>query len=103
MVPGPKVAGARIGALAEPGQILVSKTVVDLVVGSGIRFADSGEHYLKGVPGTWQLLAVAGQSDAERPRAEPAQKYMTSADRLTVRLARRAPRVMQALTRMAQR
>ena len=44
--------GARVGALAEPREVLVSGTVKDLVVGSGIDFADRGEHELKGVPGT---------------------------------------------------
>jgi class 3 adenylate cyclase len=49
---------ARVEALAEPGQVLVSRTVVDLVVGSAIHFADQGEHVLKGVPGTWRLFSV---------------------------------------------
>jgi class 3 adenylate cyclase len=51
---------ARIGALAGPGEILVSRTVKDLVVGSGIDFAERGEHVLKGVPGSWKLFAVTG-------------------------------------------
>jgi len=50
---------ARVGALAAPGEVLVSGTVKDLVVGSGIEFGDRGEHELKGVPGTWKLFAVA--------------------------------------------
>ena len=49
---------ARIGALAAPGEVLVSGTVKDLVVGSGIEFGDRGEHELKGVPGTWRLFTV---------------------------------------------
>ncbi len=49
---------ARVGALAAPGDVLVSGTVKDLVVGSGINFSDRGEHELKGVPGTWKLFAV---------------------------------------------
>lgn len=51
--------GARIGALAAPREVLVSNTVKDLVVGSGIEFADRGEHALKGVPGTWRLWAAS--------------------------------------------
>lgn len=51
---------ARVVALAEPGEVLVSSTVKDLVVGSGIEFADRGEHDLKGVPEPWRLFAVAG-------------------------------------------
>ncbi|MFZ0665953.1 MAG: adenylate/guanylate cyclase domain-containing protein [Acidimicrobiales bacterium] len=50
--------GARVGALADRSEVLVSRTVVDLVAGSGIRFVDRGEHQLKGVPGSWQLYAV---------------------------------------------
>ncbi len=47
-------------AVAAPGEILVSRTVHDLVAGSGIRLRDRGTHRLKGVQGQWQLLAVAG-------------------------------------------
>ena len=50
--------GARIGALGDPGEVLASSTVKDLVVGSGIEFADRGSHSLKGVPGEWKLFAV---------------------------------------------
>ncbi len=50
--------GARVAALAGPGEVLVSGTVKDLVAGSGLAFDDRGEHELKGVPGTWRLYAV---------------------------------------------
>ena len=50
--------GARVAALAAPGEVLVSSTVKDLVAGSGIEFEERGEHELKGVPGTWRLYAV---------------------------------------------
>jgi class 3 adenylate cyclase len=52
--------GARVGSAAGPGEVLVSRTVTDLVAGSGIEFVDRGVHALKGVPGDWQLYAVAG-------------------------------------------
>ena len=52
--------GARVGAKAEPGEVLVSSTVTDLVVGSGLEFTERGTHVLKGVPGEWRLYAVAG-------------------------------------------
>ena len=45
----------RVQGLAEPGEVFVSETVPRLVAGSGIDFADNGEHELKGVPGTWRL------------------------------------------------
>ena len=50
--------GARVAALATPGEILVSSTVKDLVAGSGLRFRERGAHALRGVPGQWQLYAV---------------------------------------------
>jgi class 3 adenylate cyclase len=48
----------RIQAAAEPGEILASRTVVDLVAGSGIGFSDRGAHNLRGIPGDWQLCAL---------------------------------------------
>jgi class 3 adenylate cyclase len=51
--------GARVAAQADAGGILVSSTVKDLVVGSGLTFEDRGAYELKGVPGTWNLFAVA--------------------------------------------
>ncbi|GAC1305479.1 MAG: adenylate/guanylate cyclase domain-containing protein [Acidimicrobiales bacterium] len=55
---------ARVSSLAGPGEVLVSRTVTDLVAGSGIEFEDRGEQQLKGVPGSWRVLAVleAGSS-----------------------------------------
>ena len=52
---------ARVGALAEPGEVLVTSTVKDLVAGSGIAFVDRGAKQLKGIPDEWRLFA-AGQS-----------------------------------------
>ena len=52
--------GARVSALAAPEEILVSGTLRDLVVGSGLAFEDRGPHELKGVPGEWRLFAVTG-------------------------------------------
>jgi class 3 adenylate cyclase len=54
------VVGARIAALARPGEVLVSSTVRDLVAGSGLAFEDAGEHELKGVPDRWRLYRVVG-------------------------------------------
>jgi len=54
---------ARVESHATPGEVWVSRTVVDVVIGSGIEFASQGDHDLKGVPGRWELFAVrpAGQ------------------------------------------
>jgi DNA-binding SARP family transcriptional activator/class 3 adenylate cyclase len=51
---------ARIEALADPREVLVSRTVVDLIVGSGIETTDRDEHVLEGVPGEWRLFAAEG-------------------------------------------
>jgi class 3 adenylate cyclase len=51
--------GARVSALAGPNEVLVSSTLRDLVIGSGLEFEERGTHQLKGVPGEWHLLAVA--------------------------------------------
>jgi class 3 adenylate cyclase len=52
--------GARVSALAGPNDVLVSSTLRDLVIGSGLEFEDRGAHTLKGVPSEWRLFAVAG-------------------------------------------
>ena len=54
--------GARIGALADAGEVLVSSTVRELVVGSGLEFADRGVQTLKGAPGEWRLFAAESAS-----------------------------------------
>jgi len=51
--------GARVSALAGPNDVLVSSTLRDLVIGSGLEFDERGNHELKGVPGEWRLFAVA--------------------------------------------
>jgi len=51
--------GARVAAKAAPGEVLVSRTVKDLVAGSGIEFEERGTHELKGIAGEWQLYAVS--------------------------------------------
>jgi class 3 adenylate cyclase len=53
------VIGARVAAVAEGGEVLVSQTVKDLVAGAGVDFEERGEHELKGVPGSWRLYSVA--------------------------------------------
>ncbi len=92
--------GARVGAAAAPGEILVSRTVFDLVAGSGLRFASRGEHELKGVPGPWELYAVTGADvQAESLPAEPSMQ--TPMDRMALRSARQAPALSRAALRMA--
>jgi class 3 adenylate cyclase len=61
--------GARVAARAEPGEVLVSSTVKDLVAGSGLAFDDRGVQVLKGVPGDWHLFAVAREAGHARHAA----------------------------------
>jgi class 3 adenylate cyclase/pimeloyl-ACP methyl ester carboxylesterase len=91
--------GARVGAAADPGQVLVSRTVHDLVSGSGLSFVSRGEHELKGVPGRWELFAVthAGEQPESLPLEESLQ---TSMDKVVLQTARRAPRFVRAAVRL---
>jgi len=57
--------GARFSALGQPGEIVVSSTVKELVVGSNMQFTDCGEHELKGVPGSWRLHALGEECRAQ--------------------------------------
>ena len=50
--------GARVMGLAQPGEVLVSSTVKDIVAGSGLRFDERGTQVLKGVPGEWRLFSA---------------------------------------------
>jgi class 3 adenylate cyclase len=61
--------GARVAALADGGEVLVSSTVKDLVVGSGLEFVDRGDHELKGVPGEWRLFCLESSRAAQSSRA----------------------------------
>ena len=89
---------ARIGAAAAPGETLVSRTVSDLVAGSGFNFATRGTHQLKGVPGEWELLAAMGSTTVPSVPAEPPKPRLS--DRLIVSAARRMPRVLAAVNRL---
>jgi class 3 adenylate cyclase len=92
--------GARVGALAGAGEVLVSGTVKDLVVGSGLAFSDRGEHELKGVPGRWRVHAV-GAAGAPVPVA--AERELRPGDRIALRMANRAPETMRTAARVARR
>ncbi len=87
--------GARVGAAAEAGDVLVSRTVRDLVVGSGLVFASRGEHQLKGVPGSWELFAVT-QAGPQVGTIEPGESIETALDRATLTGIRRMPGMSRA-------
>ena len=100
---------ARIMGQAGAGETLVSSAVRDLVVGSGIGFTDRGAVALKGVPGTWQLVAV----DPEGPRAGTPERALVSestpspadgmkrADRAVAVVAKRTPWLLRGMARLA--
>lgn len=94
--------GARVGALAGPGEIVVSSTVKELVVGSDMQFSDRGEHELKGVPGSWHLYALE-EERTTRVELDGAAGYMRRSDRVAVTLARRMPRAMRLAGQLASR
>jgi pimeloyl-ACP methyl ester carboxylesterase/class 3 adenylate cyclase len=100
---------ARILGHAGAGDILVSRTVRDLVVGSGTGFEDRGSVELRGVPGAWQLLAVdrhgarAGSAEAElasTPTPGP-RSAMRRSDRAVAVMARRAPWLLRGMAHLA--
>ena len=100
---------ARIMGHAGAGEILVSRTVRDLVVGSGTGFEDRGSVELRGVPGIWQLLAVdrygarAGSAEARlasTPTPGP-RTAMRRSDRAVAAMARRTPWILRGVARLA--
>jgi class 3 adenylate cyclase/alpha-beta hydrolase superfamily lysophospholipase len=100
---------ARILGHAGAGEILVSRTVRDLVVGSGTGFENRGSVELRGVPGTWQLLAVdhhgarAGSPEAQllsTPTPGP-RTAMRRSDRAVALMARRTPWILRGMARLA--
>ena len=100
---------ARILGQAGAGEILVSRTVRDLVVGSGTGFQDRGSVELRGVPGTWQLLAVdrhgapAGSAEAQLASTPTpgARIAMRRSDRAVEVMARRTPWILRGVARLA--
>jgi class 3 adenylate cyclase len=91
---------ARVGAMARPGEVLVSGTLKDLVMGSGIDLVDRGGHELKGVPGEWRIFAVrddAGPLQAVATGSQPMpDERLRIADRATWRVVRQAPGLVRA-------
>jgi class 3 adenylate cyclase len=94
--------GARIGAAANGGEVLVSSTIKDLVFGSGFRFEPRGEHELKGVPGSWPLYALEGEGRPDGP-AVAAIDQLGPYDRARVQLAGRLPRTARLIARVIAR
>ena len=92
--------GARIAALASGGEVLASRTVRDLVVGSGLNFTDRGMHRLRGIDEPWQLFAVDDAVSSETPLTGP-REHLGAGDRVLVQIARRAPAVLRLGARLS--
>ena len=93
--------GARVGALAGAGEVLVSRTVKDLVVGSGLEFNPRGTHELKGVPGSWELFALEYGGMPTVP-VVPEQPRTHASDRIVLAAARRAAGLLRLAGRFAR-
>ena len=93
--------GARIAGLGGSGELLVSSTVKDLVVGSGISFENHGEHTLKGVSDPWRIYRVLGDEDTDRASRTPVadDRALTVRDRALLTLTRRNPRLAHPFLR----
>jgi pimeloyl-ACP methyl ester carboxylesterase len=100
---------ARILGEAGAGEILVSSTVRDLVVGSGLGFTDRGAFELRGVPGEWHLMAVdpkgaqpgSAEADLVSLATPSARSTMRRSDRAVEAVARRTPWLMRGIARVA--
>ncbi len=91
---------ARICAEGGPGEVLVSRTVRELVIGSDMALAHHATRRLKGVPGEWSLFALL--DGGLRPRPVPARHDVRLGDTVGLALARRAPRALRAMIRTEQ-
>jgi class 3 adenylate cyclase len=94
--------GARIGALAGPDEVLVSGTVRDLVLGSGINFSDRGRRVLKGVPGEWPVFAVADIT-SPAPLIDNRNETLSVTERTVLATGRRAPALGRVIARAVTR
>lgn len=99
--------GARVAAAAGAGEVLVTSTVCDLVVGSGIAFEDAGERELKGIPGSWRLYRMVDSPIEDGGGREPTPPNATLlvhelpplSQRAMIAAARRAPALSRWLGR----
>jgi class 3 adenylate cyclase len=91
---------ARVAAAAKPGEVWVSRTVRDLIGGSGLQLASRGSYALKGLEDEWELFSVLGEDEHARTvQSEPSPLRMS--DRIALAAARRTPRLVRELNRIA--
>jgi class 3 adenylate cyclase/pimeloyl-ACP methyl ester carboxylesterase len=94
--------GARVGAEAQSGEVLVSSTLKDLVIGSRLRFSPRGSHRLKGLPGEWSLWSFEGE-DAPNQPAEHPMDAMGPVSRNAVKFFLKRPKLARRLTERVYR
>ena len=92
---------ARVMAAANPGEVFVSSTVRELVVGSGIVFQGRGLHQLKGVPGDWQLFAATDVPDRVEIDLRDHRDLRTG-DRVSLYLAKKVPGAFRAIASLGR-
>jgi class 3 adenylate cyclase len=93
---------SRVCDLAEPGEVLVTSTVRDLIAGSNVPLLDRGTHELKGVPGRWVLAAAGGPEALVEPVLPTSTPAVRRSDRVLERLAGRYPAVVRSAVRAAR-
>jgi class 3 adenylate cyclase/pimeloyl-ACP methyl ester carboxylesterase len=93
---------SRVMGLAGGGEVLVSGTVKDLVMGSGFHFSPRGSHQLKGIPGEWPVWEVVERADLV-PAEQLARPQLGASDRVSLYLAKRAPKAIARLASLASR
>lgn len=91
--------GARVCSAADADEVLVSRTVRDLVVGSGLEFHARGARELKGVPGEWELFSLRLDSSSPLP-VESEQPVPRIGDRVVLAVARRRPQLLRRAGRL---
>jgi class 3 adenylate cyclase/pimeloyl-ACP methyl ester carboxylesterase len=89
---------ARVSAMAGPGEIWVTRTVRDIIGGSGLALRSRGEHRLKGVPEPWELFELRAHEENVTVGTE--SRTLRPVDRLAITAARRVPRIVQAVNRL---
>ena len=94
--------GARVGAVAKGGEVLVSSTLKDLVFGSRLRFAPRGAHQLKGLPGEWALWSFEGDDVPVQPAEHPIDA-MGPVARGTVKFLLKRPKLARRLSTIVYR
>jgi class 3 adenylate cyclase len=91
--------GARVSAEAQPNEVWVSRTVCDLVAGSGMHFDARGTYELKGVPGSWELYSLT-DGNTTAVGVTPRVPTTRPSDRVVLAAAHRAPALLRLATRL---